>query len=209
MIPGREAEPAVARELFGERIELARAFAENLFSEGELRGLIGPSEPSRLWSRHILNCVLVSRAIDSGYVGDVGAGAGFPGLVLAIARPDLDVALIEPMERRCEWLQEQIDSLDLSNAHVFRGRAEDVALQEKLDVVTARAVRALKGLIPLVTPLLRPGGSLALIKGASADREIAEAAKQIKSAKLVDVRVDVFTASGLDEPTRVVRATVI
>lgn len=203
-----EAEPAVASALFGERIELARQFAANLGAHGEERGLIGPLEPARLWSRHILNCAVLAPAFGEGVVGDVGSGAGLPGLVLAIARPDLELALIEPMERRCDWLREQIDALGLSNATVYRGRAQEVALQESLAYVTARAVSALKSLIPMIAPLVRPGGEMIVMKGASAHREIEEATKQIRQFGLTNVRVITLGEGVIDVPTRAVQATV-
>jgi len=203
-----EPEPLVAAEIFGDHIEKARLFARNLGEQGEQRGLIGPLEPARLWSRHILNCAVMASLFESGRVGDVGSGAGLPGLVLAIARPDLSVALIEPMERRCEWLTEQIKDLGLSNATVYRGRAQEVPLHESLDYVTARAVSALKTLIPLVAPLARPGGEIIVMKGANAEREIVEAAKQIRQYKLTNVEVHIVGAGLIDEPTRVVQAKV-
>jgi 16S rRNA (guanine527-N7)-methyltransferase len=203
-----EAEPSVAERIFGNEIEKARLFARNLGEQGEQRGLIGPLEPARLWSRHILNCAVMAPLFTAGRVGDVGSGAGLPGLVLAIARPDLSVALIEPMERRCDWLNEQIVELGLTNATVYRGRAQEVPLQESLDYVTARAVSALKTLIPMVAPLVRPGGELIVMKGANADREIVEAAKQIRQYRLSNVAVHVVGEGLIDEPTRVVQATV-
>ena len=203
-----EAEPSVAERIFGNEIEKARLFARNLGEQGEQRGLIGPLEPARLWSRHILNCAVMAPIFSAGRVGDVGSGAGLPGLVLAIARPDLSVALIEPMERRCDWLNEQILELGLSNATVYRGRAQEVPLQQSFDYVTARAVSALKTLIPMVAPLVRPGGELIVMKGANADREIVEAAKQIRQYRLTNVAVHVVGEGIIDEPTRVVQATV-
>src|SRR5688572_7117179 len=106
-----EAEPAVAAQIFGDRIELARRFTASLGEHGEERGLIGPLEPPRLWSRHILNSAVIAPLFSPGRVGDVGSGAGLPGLVLAIARRDVQWVLIEPMERRVAWLTEQVEAL--------------------------------------------------------------------------------------------------
>src|SRR5690606_27659809 len=153
-----EQEPAAAVTLFGDRIELARKFTSDLAREGELRGLIGPLELPRLWSRHVLNSVLVAPLLRPGRVGDVGSGAGLPGLVLAIARPDVRFVLIEPMERRVDWLNEEAATLGLDNVEVVRARAEEAQLSEPLDQVTARAVSALSKLLPVTAPLLRPGG---------------------------------------------------
>ncbi len=204
---GVEAEPAGAATLFGDRVDLARRYAANLAREGELRGLIGPDELPRLWTRHILNSAIIA-PLFSGRAADVGSGAGLPGLVCAIARPDVDWVLIEPMERRTAWLQEQVADLGLSNVTVSRGRAEDWAEGPVFDAVTARAVSALRTLIPLTAPLVRDGGELILLKGAGAPGEIEKAAKQIRAARLSDVRVEIVGEGVLSEPTRVVRATV-
>lgn len=202
-----EAEPTAAAAIFGDRLDVARAFAEALGMHGEERGLIGPLEPPRLWSRHILNSAVVA-PLFTGRVGDIGSGAGLPGLVLAIARPDVEWVLIEPMERRVAWLSEQVASLGLSNVQVLRARAEDWKRGPVLDAVTARAVSALRTLVPITAPLVRDGGELILLKGASAANEIDAAQKQLRRAGIADARVEVVGAELLDEPTRVVRGTV-
>ena len=207
MTPEYEAEPAQAAQIFGEQIDVARQFTANLAQYGEELGLIGPLELPRLWTRHILNCAVVAPLL-RGRVGDVGSGAGLPGLVLAIARPDVDFTLIEPMERRTAWLNDQVAELGLTNVTVVRDRAEDVRRDVLLDQVTARAVSALKKLIPMTAPLVRPGGELVLMKGAGAQAEIEAAAKQIKSFKLHNVEVLTLGEGLLDDVTRVVRATV-
>ncbi len=207
MTEALEQEPAVAASLFGGRIALARAYTAALAAEGEERGLIGPQEPPRLWTRHILNSAIAA-PLFHGRVGDVGSGAGLPGLVLAIARPDVELVLIEPMERRVVWLREQVDALGLANVEVVRARAEEWNGRGSLDVVTARAVSALRTLIPLTAPLARDGGELILLKGAGAPAEIEAAAKQLRRFRLSDVRVEVLGEGVLTDPTRVVRATV-
>ena len=205
-----EPEPAEAAGLFGEGIERARAFARALAEHGEERGLIGPQEVPRLWSRHILNSAVAAPLFPAGgRVGDVGSGAGLPGIVLAIARPDVQWVLIEPMERRTTWLNEQVDALGLENVVVERGRAEESGRYEgMLDAVTARAVSALRTLIPWTAPLARDGGELILLKGHNAPTEIDAAAKAIRKYKLSDVRVEIIGEGVVSEPTRVVRATV-
>lgn len=193
--------------MFGDQLAVARQFTANLAQYGEELGLIGPLELPRLWSRHILNCGIVAPLLN-GRVGDVGSGAGLPGLVLAIARPDVEFVLIEPMERRTAWLNDQVAALDLKNVTVVRDRAEDVRRDVLLDQVTARAVSALKKLIPMTAPLVHPGGELVLMKGAGAAAEIDAAAKQIRAFKLHNVEVLTLGEGILDEVTRVVRATV-
>lgn len=193
--------------MFGDRIELARAFAVALAAQGEERGLIGPLEVPRLWTRHILNSAIAA-PLFHGKVADVGSGAGLPGIVLAIARPDVSFTLIEPMERRVAWLDEQVASLGLSNVSVVRARAEEVGLSASFDIVTARAVSALRTLLPWTAPLVRNGGELALLKGANAENEITAAQKQIRAFLLSDVRVETLGEGVLSETTRVLRATV-
>ncbi|WP_405218736.1 16S rRNA (guanine(527)-N(7))-methyltransferase RsmG [Agrococcus sp. Ld7] len=208
--PLPEVEPPVAGALFGDRIELARSYAASLATHGETLGLIGPRELPQLWSRHILNSALVAPLL-AGRVGDVGSGAGLPGLVLAIARPDVEFTLIEPMERRTDWLQSEVDRMELANVSVLRGRAEDIAgsgALRPLDQVTARAVSALRTLIPLTAPLVRSGGQLVLLKGTRAADEIAAAQKVIRRHRLQQVEVlELGAEHGLDV-TRVVRAVV-
>lgn len=200
-----ESEPAVAAELFGDRIDLARQFTAALTAEGELRGLIGPLELPRLWTRHILNSA-VAAPLFYGSVADVGSGAGLPGLVLAIARPDVQWTLIEPMDRRVTWLNEQVDALGLDNVRVMRARAEDVGVE--FDVVTARAVSAMRTLVPITAPLVKDGGELILLKGHNVPAEIDAAAKVLKKHKVTDVTVEVLGEDLLTETTRVVRARV-
>lgn len=203
-----ELEPPAALELFGDRIGVARAFAANLAEQGEERGLIGPLELPRLWSRHILNCAIVAPLLRPGVVGDVGSGAGLPGLVLAIARPDVSFVLIEPMERRVAWLNEQVAELGLDNVSVVRARAEEARLGEPLDQVTARAVSAFRKLLPLTAPLLRHGGELVLMKGAAAPAEVEAADKEIRKYKVHDIEVLTLGEGVLSEVTRVIRASV-
>lgn len=203
-----EAEPREAAAVFGEHIDRARQFTQALAVHGEERGLIGPLEPPRLWTRHILNSAVAAPLFTPGArVGDIGSGAGLPGLVLAIARPDVQWVLIEPMERRVAWLQEQTDALGLDNVEVLRARGEDWKQGPVLDAVTARAVSALKTLIPLTAPLLRPGGQLVLLKGANAAKEIEAAEKVIRKYRLNDVRVEIVGEGLISEPTRVILAT--
>jgi 16S rRNA (guanine527-N7)-methyltransferase len=203
-----EDEPAIAAQLFGPRIELARRYTADLAARGEELGLIGPLEPPRLWSRHILNCVLLAPLLRPGLVGDIGSGAGLPGLVLAIARPDVRFVLVEPMERRVDWLLQESADLGLGNVTVVRARAEEARLERPLDQVTARAVTALSKLIPATVPLMLDGGELLFLKGARVADEVTAAAKQIRKAHLINVEVVELGAGIVPEVTRVFRATV-
>jgi 16S rRNA (guanine527-N7)-methyltransferase len=206
--PGLEEEPSSAVALFGDHIELARQFTNDLAERGEELGLIGPLEPPRLWTRHILNCALVAPLLRPGLVGDIGSGAGLPGLVLAIARPDVSLVLIEPMERRVDWLLAESAALGLTNVTVVRARAEDAKLEKPLDQVTARAVTALDKLIPATAPLLKYGGEMIFMKGERVAVELEAAAKAIRKAHLINVEVLVLGEGIVPEVTRVFRATV-
>ncbi|WP_432705160.1 16S rRNA (guanine(527)-N(7))-methyltransferase RsmG [Actinoplanes regularis] len=167
---------AAAVEVFGDRLALAGRFAQLLATDGVVRGLIGPRETPRLWERHLVNCGVMAQLFPIGAsVVDVGSGAGLPGIVLAVARPDLDITLVEPLARRTAFLTEAVDELGLDNVTVVRGRAEEVIGQVAgADIVTARAVAALDRLAGWCLPLARVGGRLLALKGASADEEIGE-----------------------------------
>lgn len=165
-----------AQRVFGDRLPLARRYAHLLATEGVVRGLVGPREAPRIWSRHLLNCAVVAELIPAGStVVDVGSGAGLPGVVLAIARPDLSVTLVEPLARRCAFLNEVTAALDLANITVFRARAEEaVGRLGPGQIVTARAVAPLDRLATWCLPLAAVGGYLLALKGASAADEAAE-----------------------------------
>lgn len=206
--PSLEPEPDAALALFGDRIELARQYTNDLANRGEELGLIGPLELPRLWTRHIVNCALLAPLLRPGLVGDVGSGAGLPGLVLAIARPDAHLVLIEPMERRVDWLLAESAALGLDNVTVVRSRAEEATLDKPLDQVTARAVTALIKLIPATLPLLRHGGEMIFMKGERVQAEVDAAQKVIRKSHLLNSEVLVLGEGITPEVTRVFRATV-
>ncbi len=166
----------MAARVFGERLELAVSYARLLITEGVVRGLIGPREAPRIWERHLVNCAVMSEIIHIGAsVVDVGSGAGLPGIVLAVARPDLSITLVEPLARRTAFLSEAVTALGLeSTVTVVRGRAEDVVdgPPAGADVVTARAVAPLDRLAGWCLPLARTGGRLLALKGSSAAEEV-------------------------------------
>lgn len=205
MLPLPDPLRAPALRLFGDRLELAERFAALLAEEGPTRGLIGPREVERLWERHLLNSALLADAIPdgSGTVADVGSGAGLPGVVLAIARPDLHITLIETMQRRTTWLQEVEDTFDLG-LEVVRARAEDLHGTRSFDVVTARAVAALDKLSRWTLPLVADGGELLALKGSSAQDEIDAAQKVLRRLGGVDPRIRRYGEGEVELPTTVV-----
>jgi 16S rRNA (guanine527-N7)-methyltransferase len=202
-----EAEPESAKAIFGPQIEKARAFAQKLANDSDDLGLLGPRELDKLWSRHILNSAVVAETVNPGdHVADVGSGAGLPGIPMAIALPEAHFVLIEPMERRSNWMLDVIEELGLTNVEVRRARAEEI-LDLKFDIVTARAVAALDKLLRLTVPLLKPGGSLIALKGSKAAEEIEAAKKLQKKLEIASFEIQIFGEKFLAEPTSVVKTT--
>ncbi len=201
-----EVEPAAAAGIFGSGIEQARKYAELLIRDGDMLGLLGPREMPKLWTRHILNSAVVAELVAAGEnVADVGSGAGLPGIPMAIAQPDAHFTLIEPMERRSDWLIETVAALGLANVSVKRARAEEIG--EVFDVVTARAVSALPKLLRLCVPMTRDGGRILALKGSKAADEIADSRSLMKKLKIEDFEIVHTGAQFLTEPTLVVRTT--
>ncbi|OKL50680.1 16S rRNA (guanine(527)-N(7))-methyltransferase RsmG [Boudabousia marimammalium] len=178
-------------ELFDLHFGQIEHFAGMLADEGELRGLIGPRELPRLWSRHLVNSAAVVPFLPStGTVADVGSGAGFPGIVVACLCPDLEIHLIEPMERRVSWLSEVSEELGLDNVVIHHRRAEELHQREAFDAVTARAVAAMDKLARFTAPLIRRGGTLVALKGANVDAELEKSKYVLKRLHLVEVEVN-------------------
>lgn len=176
-----EQEPAAAKDIFGEQLELARAYTDRLAKDSETFGLLGPRELPRIWGRHVINSALLAELVPSGSkVADIGSGAGLPGIPMAIAKPDAQFTLIEPMERRSGWLQSVVDDLGLKNVDVIRARAEEVQRTD-FDIATARAVAALDKLLKLLTPLIRgsEGKTVLAMKGSRAPEEILDAKNRL------------------------------
>ncbi|UQN28713.1 16S rRNA (guanine(527)-N(7))-methyltransferase RsmG [Brachybacterium kimchii] len=196
----------VAERLLGDRLGLAERFVGMLATDGLERGLIGPREVDRLWERHLVNCALLADAIDEGTrtLADVGSGAGLPGVVLAIARPDLRITLIETMQRRASWLEEVAEELGIE-VEVVRARAEDLHGERTFDAVTARAVAALEKLAKWTLPLVAPEGELLALKGSSAAEEIERAQKVLRRLGGVDPQVLELGVGEVEVPTTVVR----
>ncbi|MFM8824966.1 MAG: 16S rRNA (guanine(527)-N(7))-methyltransferase RsmG [Candidatus Nanopelagicus sp.] len=172
--------------LFGQNQEKIQSFATLLKTQGIERGLIGPKEADRIWERHIANCIPITTLIQEGVrLADIGSGAGLPGVVIALARADLKVTLIEPLQRRVDFLTEVIDQLEIP-VEVIRGRAETV--KKQFDVVTARAVAPLEKLIQSSWHMIPKGGHLLAIKGESAQDELAATKlKKGATAKLHEI----------------------
>lgn len=173
-------------EVFKDRLPLAEKYHDLLATDGSTRGFIGPREVPRLWDRHLINCAVITEVMDQGAtVVDVGSGAGLPGIPVAIARPDLQITLIEPLLKRSVFLQEVVDALELDNVTVIRGRAEEGPVKKAVagaDIVTSRAVAPLGKLAKWSLPLVRRGGEMIAMKGESVHEELARDAADIKKA---------------------------
>jgi len=211
--PAASAEPDprtdAASAIFGPRLYMAQRYAELLVSAGVERGLLGPREVGRVWDRHLLNSAAVGELLDPGdRVVDIGSGAGLPGIPLAIARPDLQVVLLEPLLRRSEFLNEVVAELGLA-VEVVRGRAEEPWVRERYsgrDAAVSRAVAALDKLTKWSMPLLRPDGRMVAIKGERAADEVQAHRRVMAASGAVDVRVVICGANYLRPPATVVLA---
>lgn len=198
--------PEMARGVFSDALPVAEAYASLLANEGTVRGLIGPREVPRLWERHLVNCALVSDLLPPGSsVCDIGSGAGLPGLVLAIRRPDLRVTLVEPLLRRTTFLDEVVARLGLGQVEVVRARAEALHGKREFDVVTSRAVAPMPRLAGWSLPLVRTGGAFLAMKGSSVQAELDSAAGDIRAERGQLDGVIELGADLLDPPVRVVR----
>ena len=195
-------------EFFGDRLELAQRYAQILATTAVERGLLGPRETGRLWERHLLNCAVVEELIEPDErVVDVGSGAGLPGVVLAIARPDLRIDLVEPLLRRSTFLTDVAAELGLP-VRVVRGRAEEDAVRRQVGgsgVVVSRAVAPLARLAGWCLPLTGPGGTVLAIKGASAVEEVARERGALRRLQTTQAEVIQCGAAVVQPSTTVVR----
>jgi len=202
-----EAPTDEVRRFFGPAFADIAEFARMLEEEGELRGLLGPRDMERIWSRHLVNSAAVLDFLPRrGQVLDIGSGAGLPGIVIAVCRPDLDVHLAEPMTRRCEWLADVVDALGLDNTTIHQARAEELRGKGKADVVTARAVANMAKLVRMTSKLIAPGGALVALKGRRAPIEIEEAATELKRHHLM-AKVHEVPSIMENESTYIVKCT--
>ncbi|MGV1036480.1 MAG: 16S rRNA (guanine(527)-N(7))-methyltransferase RsmG [Candidatus Nanopelagicales bacterium] len=206
-------ESALAAQRYPDVVQALGQYRDLLANEGLEWGLIGPREVDRLWERHILNCIAVADSAEDivpkgASVIDVGSGAGLPGIVWAIARPDLHVTLVEPLARRVRFLELAVEQLNLTDrVDVVRARAETCPPELRADVVTARAVASLPKLVSLLLPLTTPGGCVVALKGQKVAEEIAEAGQELTERGAQSVRVRQCGVNWLSPATTVVIVT--
>lgn len=201
--------PDVAQSFLGDRLQLMERYVAHLCDTGVTHGLIGPREVPRMWERHVLNCAVVHPGIAEGRaVADIGAGAGLPGLVLAIARPDLRMTLVEPLLRRTVWLERIVDDLELENVEVVRARADEVWGKRSFDVVTSRAVARIGELARWSLPLVNAHGEMFVLKGSSAAAERDEDADILRKLRVIHADVERWGEGVVDPETVTLRLTV-
>lgn len=197
--------PAAAVDLFGRRLELARRYVDLLCGPGVERGLLGPREAAVVWERHILNCAVVAAELPAGgTVADIGSGAGLPGLVWAVQRPDLVITLVEPLLRRARFLGEAVEALGLANVSVLRARAGDLTGSAVFTVVTARAVAPLDRLVRWCLPLVGDGGGLYAFKGRSAADELAKTRATLRAMNAFSADLKTYGEGVVIPPATVV-----
>lgn len=196
--------PPLVEKLYPRAAVRLSAYAELLATQGTLRGLIGPREVPRLWDRHLLNCAVLERLVpEEASVADIGTGAGLPGIVLALVRPDVEVALVEPLLRRTTFLEEAVETLGLDNATVVRARAEELP-RASYDVVTSRAVAPLGKLAGWCLPLCVEGGLMLAMKGSSAEEELDASERELNALGAELWHIHQLGVDELAQPTTVV-----
>jgi len=197
---------ALAHRFFPLRVDETYRYVDILKSTAVDRGLIGPREAPRIWHRHVFNCaVLAPLFAADATVADVGSGAGLPGVVLALSRPDLRITLIEPLQRRAAFLGEVIEELGLTSVDLKRARAEELHGVMHFDAVTARAVAPLARLARWVLPLCRPGGELVAMKGMGAREELQAAMPLLRRLSVAEAIIEQHGEGVVSPPTTVLR----
>lgn len=182
--------PVQAAGVFGSQLGRAEAYVRLLADTGISHGLIGPREAPRLWDRHVLNSAVVAPLFSAGAtVADIGSGAGLPGIPLAIARPDLQLTLVEPLQRRVIWLRGTVEELGLTNVTVHHGRAESLWSTDEFAYATARAVAATAELARITLPLLSENGRLHALKGDRAELELTRDQSALTALGAVDCQI--------------------
>lgn len=187
-----------------QQLILLDKYADLLIEWNEKFNLTAITEREEIYLKHFLDCLLLADKLkqDSTLV-DVGSGAGFPGLVIKIYRPDIKITLLEPNNKKVSFLKEVITQLQLKDIQVYNLRAEDFCKDhyQQFDIATARAVAPLNILCELCLPLVKVEGNFLAMKGPKAIEELDQAANAIKTLSAQYVNKDTFT---LDGSTRII-----
>lgn len=178
-------------------IESLYIYYEMLYETSKVMNLTTIVELEGAYIKHFYDSLLLSKVLDlnqSLTFADIGTGAGFPGLVLKIVFPNLKVTLVEPITKRCKFLQSVIDKLNLKDIVVVNDRAENYIKisRETFDVVTARAVASLNILSEICTPFVKINGVFVALKGSSYQEEIDQACQAVGKLKIKLVKKELF-----------------
>mgnify|MGYP004467235351 FL=1 len=166
------------------QIESYKTYSKLLQEWNKVMDLTAIDEEAQIVEKHFYDSLISAKYFryENQTLLDIGSGAGFPGLVLAIAFPNLKITLLEPTLKRCNFLNEVIKVLDLSNVKVVNDRAENYVKEkrESFDLVTSRAVSRLNMLLELSIPFLTIQGTMIALKGKNANLELKEAENALK-----------------------------
>lgn len=168
-----------------ERLPLFQRFYELLLTANQTMNLTRITAPQDFLDRNLLDSLTISPLIPrNSWVADIGSGAGFPALPLAMARPDLEITAVESVGKKCKFIQETAEALGLDNLTVLNLRSEQMArnleYRERYNVVTARAVASLPTLLELCMPLVKVNGAFIAMKGQNADAELHASRKALQ-----------------------------
>lgn len=178
-------------ELSNEQLDNFDIYAKYLKQYNQKINLTAIDEYEEVFEKHFYDCLLLVDHKLEGSLVDVGSGAGFPGVVLKIVFPELRVILLEPIKKRCVFLESLIEKLNLKNIEVINERAEDYSLKnrEKYDYVTARAVSNLNSLIEVSGAMVKVGGYFIALRGKDGLEELQNAKKAIETMGFEQNRV--------------------
>ena len=192
--------PRLGLELDGQIQRRLCDFAQAVVEQNKVMNLTAITEPDQVAKLHLLDSlsILAVKDLKGKKIVDVGCGAGFPGVPLAIACPEAKITLLDSLAKRMNWLETVLPELEISNARCITGRAEEAVAtrREKFDYATSRAVARLNILLELTAPYVRVGGKVLAMKGSAAREELAEASSAIKKLGLALERVEEFSVDG-------------
>lgn len=200
--------PELGLELSEETRQTLCAFGAAMVKQNEVMNLTAITEPDKVAKLHLLDSLTVLTAADlkGRKLIDVGCGAGFPGVPLAIACPEAKITLLDSLGKRMKWLEEILPQLGV-NAECVTARAEEAVAdrRERYDYATSRAVARLNILLELTAPYVKVGGAVLAMKGAAAREELAECGNAIKKLGLKLEEVKEYPIDGTSHAVIVLR----
>ena len=185
------------------------AFGQAVIAQNEVMNLTAITEPRQVAKLHLLDSLTILKEADLAgkKLIDVGCGAGFPGVPLAIGCPEAKITLLDSLGKRMHWLESVLPQLGISNAECVTARAEEAVAdrRETYDYATSRAVARLNILLELTAPYVKVGGAVLAMKGSAAREELAECQGAIKKLGLRLEGIREFTIDGASHPVIVLR----